>query len=191
MVNSRTLIGISLALVVILCLYFEYVYILYVGVNIATLYDAVYMLFKQRIRIPLVCIFISLMALINYYILNFYYANPLMVVKIITLTQISDVYQYIAGTRFGKCKIGWISKNKTYEGYVVGWLMTVVTFIPFLSFNNITLVYMLGVLGGLLSSLFKRIIGIKDYSDLLGPHGGWVDRIDSIILPCVIYYFII
>ncbi|XWV26844.1 phosphatidate cytidylyltransferase [Tupanvirus soda lake] len=189
MVNPRTLIGFGLAIVVMLCMYFECVYILYVGVNLATLYDVIYMLCKHGINVPVVFIFFSLMALVNYYLLSLYYVNPFMVVKIITITQLSDVYQYIAGTRFGRCKIGWISKNKTYEGYVVGWLMTVITFILFLSFYEISIIYVLGVLGGLISSFFKRIIGIKDYSDLLGPHGGWVDRIDSIVLPSIICYF--
>ncbi len=34
------------------------------------------------------------------------------------MSQLSDIYQYIGGSYFGKNKIGWISKNKTYEGYL-------------------------------------------------------------------------
>ena len=61
---------------------------------------------------------------------------------------------------------------------------TSLTFIGFV--YEIVLIYLLGIVSGLLSSLFKRLVGIKDYSDLLGPHGGWVDRIDSIIIPLIL-----
>lgn len=201
--NHRTLIGISLAGVVLICLYFGWVGILYIGINLAVGYDVIYMQYKQQTNLFITSIFFLVMELHNYLLLQFYYRNAHLLIKIITIAQVSDVYQYLAGTRLGRNKIGWISKNKTYEGYVIGWLLTMATYesilwIQFLTghiktlnmskgFYDVSMIYLLSVVSGLCSSLFKRMIDIKDYSDLLGPHGGWIDRIDSIILPSIAY----
>lgn len=53
----------------------------------------------------------------------------------------------------------------------------------------------LGEIGDLTASLIKRKLEIKDYSNLLGTHGGFMDRIDSIlfgsmfILPVMLVFF--
>lgn len=53
----------------------------------------------------------------------------------------------------------------------------------------------LGEIGDLTASLIKRKLEIKDYSNLLGTHGGFMDRIDSIlfgemfILPIMLVFF--
>lgn len=54
---------------------------------------------------------------------------------------------------------------------------------------------LLGEIGDLTASLIKRKLEIKDYSNLLGTHGGFMDRIDSIlfgsmfILPVMLVFF--
>ena len=53
------------------------------------------------------------------------------------------------------------------------------------------LVSIIGTIGDLAESMFKREFGIKDSGDTLGEHGGILDRFDSMIfvLPIVFYYF--
>lgn len=198
MSQIRTLIGVVLSAFVIFCFYFGYIHLLYVMVNLAAVYDAYYMYIRLSLKLGHVCFFLLFILLVHYYLWQFYLVNPLSLIKIITITQISDAYQYFAGSHCGITKIGWVSRNKSYEGYYFGFVATLATFLPIFSLLSqysilettieqsvyeIVVIYWLGVASGLLSSLFKRLEGIKDYSDLLGPHGGWVDRIDSIILP--------
>ena len=195
MTSSRTYIGFGIAGAILTCMYFEYIMLLYVILNLAIVYDTWYMTYRLNVDLVIDVNFFVLMTIFNYYLLMTYQQNPLFLLKIAFITQLSDVYQFIAGSLFGNNKIGWISKNKSYEGYIGGYILTILTFVPIqvlfdrqctsiqMCFNNCSMIYLLGVIGGLISSFVKRSINIKDYSNLLGDHGGWVDRIDSIILP--------
>jgi phosphatidate cytidylyltransferase len=189
MYQHRELVGISLAVMISIMLYLDLNILVLVAVNIAAVYDGIYLYTFHR-RNPVVSIFVIFLILtINMLLYNLFMIDPWEVVKIVLIPQISDAYQYYVGHKYGYSKIGWISKNKSYEGYIGGYLLTLFTLMFFYSWYEITILYMLGVIGGLLSSCYKRYLGIKDYSDLLGSHGGWLDRTDSIILP-TIYYII-
>lgn len=111
------------------------------------------------------------------------------IIQVILITQVSDGFQYMSGRYFGKNKnIISISPNKSLEGYLIGGYLTIMLFY-FLDFKNVIMTVVAGIGGDLLVSYVKRKQGIKDSSTLLKSHGGWLDRIDSIMMASLINLF--
>ena len=121
---------------------------------------------------------------------------------------LADTIAYYAGSAIKGPKIfPKVSPNKTYSGSFFGWLggvggalivyaMFEVAKLPVnapVLFSNVLdlpilfYVFMglaIGVVsevGDLFASRVKRELGLKDFSNLLGSHGGLMDRLDSII----------
>jgi phosphatidate cytidylyltransferase len=120
-----------------------------------------------------------------------------------------DTGAYVAGKRWGRHLMApRLSPKKTWEGFwgglvwgtVCGALFGFITSfnagpessVGWLSGAVIGLVASLaGVLGDLGISMLKRETGIKDTSQLLGAHGGLLDRIDSWLIAGPLAYFVI
>lgn len=107
----------------------------------------------------------------------------------------NDVFAYLVGSSFKAEKrhklAPRISPNKSWEGAAGGFCAAVLTGGAWAFFKGTPLVPMLvfaavlavvGVLGDLLESYYKRRAGIKDSGTLLGGHGGMLDRFDSVLL---------
>jgi len=116
----------------------------------------------------------------------------------------SDIGAYLFGGWFGKRKL-WpkISPNKTWEGAIGGVATSLVIAFVFVLIDSEQLSWsmaiqigivasVLGQIGDLIQSAYKRSAGVKDAGNLIPGHGGILDRCDSwIIVFPFIYYFIL
>jgi phosphatidate cytidylyltransferase len=114
----------------------------------------------------------------------------------------SDTAAFFVGRALGRHKLApRISPGKTWEGTIAGFLGAIIVSLLFTMLLPISygqaillgfLVSLFGQLGDLAESLLKRNMGVKDSGKLLPGHGGFLDRIDSIVFAgVVVYYYVI
>ena len=112
-----------------------------------------------------------------------------------------DSFCYFAGVQFGKHKLAEvISPNKTIEGSIGGSVMCILFCLIFGYYVQLPWYHSLiiGILiaafsqiGDLCESMIKRDAGVKDSSDILPGHGGFLDRTDSYVFSIpVLYYYL-
>jgi phosphatidate cytidylyltransferase len=113
----------------------------------------------------------------------------------------SDTFAYFIGRAWGKHQLSpAISPKKTHEGALGGILGSIIVSLLMVWLCNLPIDYgfaillaiavsIFGQIGDLFESLFKRNMGIKDSSNVLPGHGGFLDRIDSIVFAGVIVYY--
>ena len=120
---------------------------------------------------------------------------------LLVVTSLNDVFQYIAGRLIGGPKIlPSISPNKTWAGFLGGWLGTAVliavlapiyTGMPLRAVVILALVLpVAGFAGDVTMSAIKRDLGVKDASKLLPGHGGVLDRVDSLTFTAPITFHV-
>ena len=118
-------------------------------------------------------------------------SNPLYPLIIVATVAIADTTAYFGGKLLGKTKIlPKVSPGKTLEGLVSALLATpliVSTFAYIYGLNFLEFIFF-GVIATLISfigdvsfSLLKRNRGIKQSSNLIPGHGGFIDLLDGVI----------
>lgn len=128
--------------------------------------------------------------------------NGLMLVMFLLMVIWStDIAAYFFGILIGGPKLmPVISPKKTWSGSVMGLICATIIASIFALFTELNadylmklgaLISLLGQAGDLLESGLKRHFNIKDSSNLLPGHGGFLDRMDSIVTTAPVLFLII
>lgn len=130
--------------------------------------------------------------------------HNMLIIYVALATFATDIGAYFVGIIFGKNKLNpRISPKKTWEGFFGGIIFSIILsmamalilgafklpILPFLDvpyWYNILLlsvtIPLFANIGDLLFSALKRHFHTKDYSHVLGEHGGFLDRFDSLLI---------
>lgn len=122
----------------------------------------------------------------------------------VAITWLGDTAAYFVGKAIGRHKLApVISPKKTWEGAIAGllatmggallWIELTGGLVPWtmgaaqaLGFGAVA--SLAGQVGDLFESRFKRECGVKDSSNLIPGHGGFLDRIDSLLFVFPVAY---
>ncbi|MEM7344442.1 MAG: phosphatidate cytidylyltransferase [Chloroflexota bacterium] len=113
-------------------------------------------------------------------------------------TWAADTFAYFAGKALGRTKL-WPrhSPKKTWEGLfggIIGGILgaVVIALVSNLSLANAlvigSIIPIVALFGDLAISMMKRHVQVKDSSNLFPGHGGFLDRLDSILFVSVVVY---
>jgi|LakMenEpi03Aug12_release.lakeMendotaPanAssembly.Ray.scaffolds.fasta_scaffold156128_2 phosphatidate cytidylyltransferase len=133
--------------------------------------------------------------------------GKLFVMAYIFMTWFYDSFCYIFGSLLGRTKLfERVSPKKTWEGLAGGLILTMILgyfFLPFLEFVSasfpsfnlvvphfsqlqwvfLTAIIIIGATyGDLVESLLKRSVGVKDSGSAIPGHGGFLDRLDALLI---------
>jgi phosphatidate cytidylyltransferase len=132
--------------------------------------------------------------------------NPKIIIGLFILVWTNDTFAYIVGKSIGKNKLfEKISPKKTIEGFfggivfavLAGFLISKYYIRPNPEFSEksiliwvsiAVIVGVMGTIGDLIESKFKRIAGVKDSGAIMPGHGGILDRLDSVIFVAPIIF---
>jgi len=124
-------------------------------------------------------------------------------VAVVVSVWLSDMAAYFVGSLLGRHRLApLISPKKSWEGFIAGAVASVGTWalVPFIPGSGVRLGHALlvgaaialaAVIGDLAESRMKREAGVKDSGHSLPGHGGFLDRLDSLILVCLVAYWVL
>jgi phosphatidate cytidylyltransferase len=130
-------------------------------------------------------------------------AGLILSIAVVVSVWISDVSAYFVGSLLGRHRLApQISPKKSWEGFIAGMLGSIVLWagVPFIPGSGVSLPHALltgaavgfgAVIGDLAESRMKREAGVKDSGDSLPGHGGFLDRLDSLILVGLVAYWVL
>ena len=114
-----------------------------------------------------------------------------------------DTGAYFAGRKWGKTPLSKKSPKKTREGAIGGLVASVACaiiydFLYSQPIASLSVIFLAGLFGGifgqlgdLLESSFKRFAHIKDSGNIFPGHGGFLDRVDSVLFAAPVIWFIL
>ncbi len=122
---------------------------------------------------------------------------------LILLISVGDTAAYFIGSLIGKHKMfPTASPKKSVEGFIASIVFSIITaYISLVTFYSIfppifvllsgLIIPIVAQLSDPVESLFKRAAGVKDSSNILPGHGGFLDRIDSYIFAAPVFFLLI
>jgi len=136
-------------------------------------------------------LYLSLIVYFIFVIESFYPNQKIYLLYAILVAILSDIGGLIIGKTFKGKKLTKISPNKTISGSVGSFVFSIIL-IPFfyedlIEFNFLIIIIITLIIsfisqtGDLFISYMKRIAKVKNTSDMLPGHGGFLDRVDGII----------
>ena len=139
-----------------------------------------------------IIIFTKIPFIANHYV-------PEIIISILVIIWTNDTFAYLVGRSIGKHKLfERVSPKKTIEGFVGGGIFAIIAGILlakfYLSASVIhwviiaIIIGIFGTIGDLIESKFKRNAGVKDSGAIMPGHGGFLDRLDSIIFVAPFIY---
>ncbi len=213
-INKRILTGFFL--IVLLCLSFLYPFILIISLILISIISWIEfngliskIFIKNIIKINFLRFFFKLLSLIYFFLFSFLIFDGivqsdfnLIIFYLFLICIFSDIGGFIFGKTFKGKKLTKISPNKTISGSVGSFILPLVLIpifnylipVNFGSFYTLIIfVFLVSFacqLGDLFISFLKRKARVKDTGDLLPGHGGFLDRIDGILLAVPIGIFL-
>ncbi|MCJ7856875.1 phosphatidate cytidylyltransferase [Lachnospiraceae bacterium NSJ-143] len=146
--------------------------------------------------------------LTHIYLVRSYTYGQYFVWLIFIASFVCDTGAYFTGMLLGKHRlIPDLSPKKTIEGAIGGVVWATAASVIFgivierkFMLDQVATVFlctiigiagsMLSQIGDLAASSFKRMVGIKDYGNLIPGHGGILDRFDSVIITAPVVYYV-
>lgn len=128
--------------------------------------------------------------------------SPYWLLFAVSLNWVGDIAAYYVGRAIGKHKLApRVSPAKSWEGSIASVAASVLMaffYFPRL-LPDVPLYAALGIaaagniagqIGDLCESALKRGAGVKDSGTFLPGHGGWLDRVDSVLFSLPVVYFL-
>ncbi len=128
--------------------------------------------------------------------------NPYLMICILVLIWVNDSFAFLVGKNIGKTKLFVsVSPKKTIEGFVGGVVFAIIAAFTISKYNTdftllnwiviAVIVSVIGTIGDLVESKFKRQANIKDSGTIMPGHGGILDRLDSLLFAAPFVYMYI
>jgi phosphatidate cytidylyltransferase len=130
-------------------------------------------------------------------------AGTVLVLATLISVWLNDIAAYVVGSQWGRVRLApRISPHKTWEGFAAGLIASVAVWVGVWYLPDSTLslgwsvfiglgIGLAAVAGDLFESRVKREVGVKDSGRSLPGHGGFLDRLDALIVVSVVAYYLL
>jgi phosphatidate cytidylyltransferase len=155
----------------------------------------------SNLVVPIIFYVAFSFALLHFFILGVVYKRQFvdLLITICFASVLSDVTAFFTGNYLGEHKLPAVfNKNKSWEGVagqILGSLIGVVLVNKFVIQTPIMFIFLpIGIgaaVGDLANSYIKRFLDIKDWSNNIPGHGGYIDRLSSLAGSALLMFYFV